>query len=322
MKLKNQRVYLNLLNKKIKMIKEPKWEYLYNNHLKQSLNLFNIAKVKSNDLFFRDSISRANKVFEGVVRLLYDLARSLDHSVKVKQNNIYNYIDELLSKGKIPNIFGSKLDDYRDIYRNPETHEIFRDFGEKKAKITLNEALVFLNIGLDNYNLISQNKIPINDKDYLNLIFKSFIETFALFSEFFHLYEKTYNGIYSEKIDVLLGLIRYYYDNSLFINEFSLNDHPIVQRLKPHFKVTLSNYELTFTVIKISDYDLMHRSSVFEIRDRIKNYLNTFSDPFFLIWSFTNRRRLTEILEIFNDIPHFHLSGLKRKIENLNSFLL
>lgn len=322
MKLKDQRAYLYLLNKKAKMVKDPKWEYLYKNHLKQSLNLFNIAKVKNNALFFRDSISRANKVFEGVVRLLYDLARSLDHSVKAKRNDIYNYIDELLSKGKIPNIFGNKLDDYRDIYRNPETHEIFHDFGEKEAKITLNEALIFLNIGLDNYNLILQNKTPIDDKDYLNLIFKSFIETFASYSGFFQLYEKTYNGIYSEKIDVLLGLIKQYYDNSLFINEFSLDDHPTVQRLRPHFRIALSNHFLTFTVIKISDYDLMHSSSVFEISDRINSYLNTFSDPFFLIWSFTHRRRLKEILEIFNNIPHFHLSGLKRKNESLDSFLL
>ena len=147
---------------------------MFDIHLKQSLNLFNVAKAKNDEIYFRDSISRANKVFEGVIRLLYDSAKSLDNTVNAKRNDIYNYIDELLNKGKIPKIFGNKLDDYRDVYRNPETHEIFRDFRENEAKITLNEAFIFLNIGLDNYNLINQSRISVNDKDYLAIIFKSF----------------------------------------------------------------------------------------------------------------------------------------------------
>lgn len=81
-----QKTYMNLLKEKAKSIKEPKLEYLYDNHLFQALNLFNIGKSNNKDIFFRDSISRANKVFEGIVRLLNDLAKSLDISLNAKRN--------------------------------------------------------------------------------------------------------------------------------------------------------------------------------------------------------------------------------------------
>lgn len=320
MKLRIQKTYMNLLKEKAKSIKEPKLEYLYDNHLNQAMNLFNIGKSNNRDIFFRDSISRANKVFEGIIRLLYDLAKSLDGTVKAKRNDVYNFIKELINKGKIPNIFGKRLDDYRDLYRNPETHEIFRDFGENKAKTSLNEAFIFFNIGLDIFDLIRNNRVPLNDKDYFQLIFQTFIESFVIYSEFFQLYEKRYNGIYVDNIDVLLELIEDYYKNSLFCREFTMVCHEITNKLRPRFKISLGNNEITFTVIKISDYDLAHKTKVLEIKDRVDKYISTFNNLYFLIWSFTKRKALNQILGVFQNIPHFHLSGLEKPYKNINSF--
>ena len=311
-KRKKSNVHLEHLYQKIRISNDTKWIYLFENHLKQALNLFNIGESNNDPIFFRDCISRANKVFEGVVRLLYDLAKSLDNTISVKREDIFNYIKELLQKGKISKIFGTKLDDYRNIYRNPETHKIFRDFGESDAEKAINEAFVFLNIGLDNYNYIKSNKIPIKDDDYLYLIFNSFIESFAIYSEFFQLYDKRFFGIYTENMEVLLDLIKTYHSNSVFSQEFSLISHPIIERLRPHFKVILKSENLTFTVIKITEMDLMHYSTYHRLKKRILKYIDTFDNLFFLIWSFSKRSRLEDILNLFLDIPHYHLSGLDR----------
>ena len=64
-KRKKSNVHLEHLYQKIRISNDTKWIYLFENHLKQALNLFNIGESNNDPIFFRDCISRANKVFEG-----------------------------------------------------------------------------------------------------------------------------------------------------------------------------------------------------------------------------------------------------------------
>lgn len=304
-------VYLTHLKNKINSLSSTKWNYLYDEHLKQVLNFYNKGMSEDNS-YFRDCISRANKVFEGVIRLLFDESLKLDSTLRTGDDRVYNLTNILLRNNKIADIFGNKLDNYRISYRNPETHDIFIDFSGEDAKKALNDALVFLDIGVTNTKLIKNTLTPINDRDYLYLIVESFIRSFAIYTNFFTLYDQRYNGIYSAEIDILLDLIKKYHRNTIFSNEISLEPHPITNRLRPHFKVSIKNQELTLTVIKITEYNLITYATFSRrLIDKIDKYTRTFRNLFFLIWSFTRRTALDIILSFFRDLPHFHLYGLR-----------
>ena len=311
MTVEERRIYLeHLKDKADALTSEPKWSYLYKVHLLQSLKLYRLATVNNNKRFYRDSISRANRVLEGVIKLLYDIAKSLDSNLNAK-DTLYHKTKELVNHNKISNIFRVKLDTYRKIIRNPETHKVFADFGASDAEAAINEALIFFNIGIENYKIIEEHRDPIDNLNHLYLLFNSFIECFTIFSQFFSLYDRRSNGIYSEKIDVLVNLIKEYYDNSIFSGEFTLVSHESKNRLRPHFKVSLANSSITFSIIKISDYEMIIRQSILRLSEKIHKYQSTFNNLYFLIWSFTKRRRLYEAIVLFEDVPHFHINGLK-----------
>jgi len=256
MSIDEKRIYLEHLKEKAQAItNEPKWKYLYQVHLLQSLELFRLASVSHNNRFYRDYISRANKVLEGVIKLLFNKARALDSTIN-DQNTLYLKTQELLNHNKISNIFRLKLDSYRQVIRNPETHQVFTNFGVNDAEVAINEALIFLNIGIENYKIIEEQRDPISDIDYLYLLVDSFVECFTVYSQFFTLYDKRYNGIYCAKVDVLVNLLQEYYDNSIFSEEFILDNHESVNKLRPHFKISLENLDITLSIIKISDYEM------------------------------------------------------------------
>ena len=146
--------------------------------------------------------------------------------------------------------------------------------------------------------------------DYLYLLIDSFVECFTIYSQFFNLYDKGYNGIYSADVDVLVNLLQDYYDNSLFSGEFTLTEHESKNRLRPHFKVSLGSSNITFNIIKISDYDMAIYHSLSRLSSKKENYQSTFNNLYFLIWSFTNRSRLNEAIALFEALPHFHIDGL------------
>ena len=98
-----------------------------------------------NNGFYRDYISRTNKVLEGIIRLLYNKSKSLDSSLNAK-DTLFHKTNALLNHNKDSNIFRVKLDTYRQIIRNPETHQIFTNFGVNNAEDATNEVLIFLNI--------------------------------------------------------------------------------------------------------------------------------------------------------------------------------
>ena len=315
MTVDERRIYLEYLKDKADALtSEPKWSYLYKDHLLQSLELFRLATVNNNKRFYRDSISRANKVLEGVIKLLYDIAKSLDSNLAAK-NTLYLKTQELLNHNKISNIFRVKLDTYRKVIRNPETHQIFTDFGASDAEAAINEALIFFNIGIENYKILEEQRVPIDNLDHLYLLLHSFIECFTIYSQFFSLYDKRLNGIYSAEIYVLVNLLQDYYDNSVFSGEFTLATHESKNRLRPHFKVSLPNSSITFNIIKISDYEMAIRESIPRLSEKIKKYQSTFNNLYFLIWSFTNRGRLNEAIALFEGSPHFHINGLNN-VEN------
>ena len=241
-----RRIYLeHLKDKADALTSEPKWSYLYKHHLIQSLELFRLAIVNKNKRFYRDSISRANKVLEGVIKLLFNITRSLDSTINA-QDTLFLKTQELLNHNKISNIFRAKLDSYRQVIRNSETHQVFTDFEASDAEAAINEALIFFNIGIENYKILEEQKDPIDDLYHLYLLFNSFIECFTIYSQFFSLYNKRSNGIYCEKIDVLVNLIQDYYDNSIFSGEFTLTEHESKNRLRPHFKISLVNSRINF----------------------------------------------------------------------------
>ena len=146
--------------------------------------------------------------------------------------------------------------------------------------------------------------------DYLFLLVDSFVECFTIFSQFFNLYDKRSNGIYSANVDVLVNLIQEYYDSSIFSGEFTLSHHESKNRLRPHFKVSLVNFSITFNIIKISDYEMSILESIPKLKEKIERYQSTFNNLYFLIWSLTNRGRLNEVIALFEILPHFHINGL------------
>ena len=175
------------------------------------------------------------------------------------------------------------MDSYRQVIRNPETHQVFTDFGAGDAEAAINEALIFFNRGIENYKIIEAQKEPIDDLNHLYLLFNSFIECFTIYSQFFSLYDKKSNGIYSADIDVLVNIIQDYYDNSIFSGEFILATHGSKYRLRPHFKVSLANSSITFNIIKISDYEMVILESIPRLSEKIEKYQSTFNDLYFLI---------------------------------------
>lgn len=309
------RIYLEHLKEKVlALTSEPKWKYLYKEHLLHSLELFRLASTSSDNRFYRDCISRANKVLEGVIKLLFNKVKTLDSRIN-DQNTLFLKTKELLKYYKISNIFKSKLDSYRKVIRNPETHKIFASFGVSDAKTAINEALIFLNIGIENYKIIEEQRDPIDNIDYLYLLVNSFVECFAIYSQFFSLYDKRSNGIYSANIDVLIDLMKDYYNNSIFSGEFILSEHERKNSLRPHFQISLGNSNITFNIIKISDYEMAIYESLLRLKKKKVKYQSTFSNLYFLIWSFTNRNRLSEAIALFEDVHHFHINGLN-KVEN------
>jgi len=303
-----------MLRKEILQERYTFWHFLYQEHFLHAINLYNKGR-KESALYYRDCISRSNKIFEGVVNSLYLVARKSNLGVRTHSTKVYDLLSELLNKGIIPNIFGNKLHEYRKRIRNPETHEIFQNFGEKKASKALKEALIFLLIGLKCYNLIKNNFSLLNDRNYLHLIVDAFIKSFGLFSEIFALYIVNFQGIYSADIGTLKSLIREFHSNSLFSTELLLKEHLVVQGLRPHFKIKLGNQNLTFYIVKITEYEVMHYPTTrMRLIEKLNNYLGTFNDTYFLVWSFTRRiRKLNLIIEIFKNrgIKFYHLFGLK-----------
>jgi len=51
-------------------------------------------------------------------------------------------------------------------------------------------------------------------------------------------------------------------------------------------------------MVKLNCLKTQQRSIVSNIKDRLDNYVNTFNELYFLIWSFTKRSRLPIQLEI------------------------
>jgi len=302
--------YLEYLNENISKLNETEWTYLFEEHFKLTLYFYEKAQ-KSNPSFFRDCISRSNKLFEGIINLIYDLSSTKDATINTSEWRLARKIRTLLNKQFISPIFHSKLDDFRDGIRNPETHEIFRGFTANEAKGALDEALVFFNIGIQNYRAIQLNKVPLTDLDYLYMLIQSFIESFAIHSEIFRPYEVRYNGIYSDSQNNLLDLVKDYYDNSIFTTEFNLEAHQVVNRLKPSFKISKDSLEVSLILIKITEANLMYQTYIDKIVNRIESYGNTFPYVYYLIWSFTKRKKLLDILSLFEEIPSFHLYGLK-----------
>ena len=307
MTIEERNIFLEHLKDKANGL--PKWSFLYKEHLLHSLELFRLAIVNKNTKFYRDSISRANKVLEGVIKLLFNKAKSLDSTIN-DQKTLFLKTQELLKRNKISNVFKTKLDTYREVIRNPETHHVFADFGANDAETAINEALIFFNIGIENYKIIEEHRDPIDNLNHLYLLFNSFIECFTIYSQFFSLYDRRSNGIYSENIVVLVNLIQEYYDNSIFSGEFIIASHNSKNRLRPHFKVSLANSSISFNIIKISDYEMITRQSIPRLSEKIHKYQSTFNNLYFLIWSFTKRRRLCEAIGLFEDVPHFHINGL------------
>jgi len=100
-----RKIYLEHLKYKADALtNEPKWSYLYKEHLLHSLELFRLASIKNNKRFYRDSINRANKDLEGVIKLLFNIAKTLDSTINV-QNTLFLKTQELLNHNKISNIF-------------------------------------------------------------------------------------------------------------------------------------------------------------------------------------------------------------------------
>ncbi|MBN1802559.1 MAG: hypothetical protein JW891_13690 [Candidatus Lokiarchaeota archaeon] len=308
----NVKIYLDHIKQKtLDLSSEPRWNILFREHLLQSFKLYSLAVKEKDERFYRDCINRANKVFEGVINLLFDAARKVDSSVE-NRDTLYLKTEELLRHQKIANIFRRKLDEYRQDTRNPETHEVFEKFNVKHAKIALNEALIFMSVGLENFQIIEAKVDPIDDRHYLYIIIYTFVECFAIYSQFFSLYEELPKGIYSAKIKELTKLIQEYHKNSIFSREFRIEKHEGKNKLKPHFKITLANSSLTLTIIKITEIDMIFFSSMLRIIQKLKNYSSTFENLFFLVWSFTNRSRLGWTLSLFDEFHHYHLYGLKR----------
>lgn len=163
MTIEEKKIYFeHLKDKADNLTNEPKWSYLYKEHLLQSLELFRLATVNNNKRFYRDSISRANKVLEGVIKLLFKIAKTLDSTIN-DQNTLFLKTQELLNHNKISNIFRVKLDTYRKVIRNPETHQVFSDFGASDAEAAINEALIFFNIGIENYKILEEQRDPIDN---------------------------------------------------------------------------------------------------------------------------------------------------------------
>lgn len=307
-----KRIYLECLKEKADALtSEPNWNYLFKEHLLQSLELFRLATISNNNKFYRDCISRTNKVLEGVIKLLYNKAESIDSSLNAR-DTLFHTTQELLNHNKISNIFKLKLDSYRQILRNPETHQVFINFGVNDAETAINEALVFLNIGIEDYKIIEEQRDPIDNMDYLYLLVDSFVECFAIYSQFFSLYDKRYNGIYSANVDVLVKLFQVYYENSIFSREFAFTKHESKNKFRPHFKVSLVNSNITFNIIKISDFEMATFESLSRLGCKEKKYQSTFINLYFLIWSFTNRSRLNEVIALFEGVPHFHIDGLNK----------
>jgi len=314
MPISQQNIYLNHLRiKAASIVNEPKWAYLFNEHLGHSLYLFKLATTEDNKRFYRDSISRANKVFEGVINLLFKKAKEMEPGIS-NQNTLASKTQELLDNKLISNIFRTKLDSYRQDFRNLETHKIFIELGIHEAESAINDALILFNVGLENYKVLEMGKYTIDNLSHLYLLFSSFIECFTIYSHFFSLYDKRSNGIYSANINELLELIQNYYNNSIFSSELTLSSHESKNRLRPHYKVSLGNSFITFNIIKISDYAMIHSyGSISRLIEKINLYHYTFDNLFFLIWSFTKRKRLwREVLPLFENIPHFHIDGLNK----------
>ncbi len=309
MTIEERNIFLEHLKDKANGL--PKWSFLYKEHLLHSLELFRLAIVNKNTKFYRDSISRANKVLEGVIKLLFNKAKSLDSTIN-DQKTLFLKTQELLKRNKISNVFKTKLDTYREVIRNPETHHVFADFGANDAETAINEALIFFNIGIENYKIIEEKRDPTDNLNHLYLLFNSFIECFTIYSQFLNLYYKNRNGIYGANVHVLVKLITKYYDNSIFSGEFILAKHKSKNRLRPHFKVSLANSSITFNIIKISDYDMSILGSIRKLSEKIEMYKTTFNNLYFLIWSFTNRARLNEALPLFEGFPHFYINGLNK----------
>ena len=89
MDIEERKIYLEHLKDKADVLtSEPKWNYLYKEHLRQSLELFRLATINKNKRFYRDSICRANKFLEGVIKLLFNIAKNLDSTI-IDQNTLF-----------------------------------------------------------------------------------------------------------------------------------------------------------------------------------------------------------------------------------------
>jgi len=62
--------FLENVQVKINKLSDNSWEKLFFDHLRQALKLYDIAQKENDKTYYRDCISRANKVFEGVVKLV------------------------------------------------------------------------------------------------------------------------------------------------------------------------------------------------------------------------------------------------------------
>ncbi|MHA1878649.1 MAG: hypothetical protein ACTSUC_19570 [Promethearchaeota archaeon] len=280
-------------------------------HLTQAIK--HLEKGINDPTYYRDSISRANKVFEGVVKKLYAIANSLS-LVRNNLNSIGIIIDELERSNIIPPIFKNKFNNYKNNIRNEETHEVFRQFNRVDSEKALKDSFIFIFLGLELEKRMPNNH-SFSEMDILLIYLNSFLKSFNEYTILVELhYENVLGYIYPVNKKTLKTKLLEFYNTSVFKNEFFINHHPSVNRLKPDFKVTYDSESITFTIIKIDERSSMHTTLVQKVEKRLIKYKTTFNKLYFLLWFFTRRISVTdEICAIFKNCPHYVLYQIKKK---------
>jgi len=300
-----QRDILPPIEERIKQM-DIDWKRLYKSHFLQALKLYKLGESENIE-FFRDCINRCNKIFEGVLKKLYETLLIIDTSLRPLSNRkrMAGKLIQIFKNDRLfPEYFRLKLDDYRIKIRNDETHEVFNSFDKEDAKESLHYTIVFLFLAYST-DVALRKSDKLENKDIIIILTSAFIESFKIFSQQFLLYHRDGPYIYPDKKEELLSLVEEYYDISPFKTYFTLEKRPSMERKKPDFKLTFEDCELLIIIQKIGEYEMIHYRGFFDkLKNKLVNYYNDGHKIFLTYWCFTSRYKNKNLDILPNlDIP-------------------
>lgn len=305
------------LSNRIKLTNDNEWKIIHK-HLKQAIKHFVMGYSDSE--YFRDCISRTNKVFEGVVEKIYQKA-ILMLTVNSPLHSIGKKINKLEDENIIPEIFNRKFREYK-VLRNEETHEVYRIYSREESNRAIKDAIIFIYMGLEIESLLLEMN-PLSEYDILLIYLNTFIESFDEYTNSIKLYYENILGyIYPEKKEVLKSELLDFYNNSVFKDEFQIRNHSVVNKLRPDFEFQYGSITITFSIIKIDESSLMSAASFSQsMKNRLSNYKKTFDRTYYLLWIFTRRKKWVDIIcDYFRNDLHYVMFQMKSKKVILEEF--